>query len=165
MKGCRTQLGLLIGLFTACGLGAQSLSIPPMTVMGGEPASLYLVLQTPPGKKAPVALQWHIRFPAGAVVEAKDIRVGSTAESVQKSLACAIAKGAKPAPEFGNVFVCMLAGGQKPLPDGTVAVARYRIPVELRRQELKARVEAILGVTVDLEKLSMPAAEGTVSVK
>src|SRR5260370_15535866 len=109
------SLGLSLAL-APIGLWAQSLSIPPSLVARGSSGSLLLILDSPPGK-APVALQWEFTFPPNVSVDLADIAAGSAAESGEKSLTCRAVGDAKEAGKSA-VYGCVLAGGQKPIPNG-----------------------------------------------
>ena len=61
-----------------------------------------------------------------------DIIAGSAAESGQKALTCRAVGDAKEAGKSA-VYACILAGGQKPIPNGPIAIVRYRVPREIRR--------------------------------
>src|SRR5271169_1298391 len=94
---------------------AQTLLVPPSVVTRGGSGSLLLTLESPEGK-APLALQWEFTFPPNVVVDVADIVAGNSAESAQKALTCRSlrTKGGGP----GSVYGCILAGGQKPVPNG-----------------------------------------------
>jgi hypothetical protein len=98
-------------------------------VVRGASGSLLLTLESPQGK-ALSALQWEFTFPQNVVVDLADINAGSAAESAQKALTCMGAEQLKDTGK-GSVYVCILAGGQKPIPNGPIAVVRYRVPLEV----------------------------------
>jgi hypothetical protein len=145
----------------SAGLWGQSLSIPASTVTHGASAVLRLTLNSPPGK-APVALQWELTIPPNVAVDVADITVGSAMESAQKALSCRLVERAR---DPGTVYACVLAGGQKPIPNGPVAAVRYRVPVEIRHIAEKVRVGKVVGSTLDLKKLDLEGAEATITVK
>jgi hypothetical protein len=152
-----------MAVIIGAGLYAQSLSIPASTVKRGASASLLLTLDSPAGK-SPVALQWKFIFPENVIVDRADIVAGSAAESAQKSLTCAGQKGVKQPPKEAT-YACILAGGQQLIPKGTIAVVRYRVALDVLQVPAKVRVEDIMGVTADLEKIEIPNALGAITVK
>ena len=108
-----------------------------MVTRGGS-GSLLLTIESPEGK-APLALQWEFTFPPNVAVDLADIAAGSAAESAQKTLTCRAVARTKDGAQ-GSVYGCILAGGQKPLPSGPIAVVRYRVPTEIRQIAEKVRV-------------------------
>lgn len=151
-------------LVVACaGLWAQSLSIPPSTVTRGASGQLLLTLESPQGK-APLALQWEFTFPPNMVVEVADIAAGSAAESAQKALTCRAVERTKDGGQ-GSVYGCILAGGQKPIPNGPVAAVRYRVPLEIRQITEKVRVGKAIGASADLKRVELEGAQAVITVK
>ena len=150
-------------MLASAGLWAQSLSIPPSTVTRGASGSLLLTLESPPGK-APAALQWEFTFPPNVVVDLADIAAGSSAESAQKALTCRSVEKTKDAGQ-GSVYGCILAGGQKPIPNGPVAAVRYRVPLEIRQIAEKVRVGKAIGATADLKRVEFEGAQAVITVK
>ena len=162
MNQINTARGVVLVL-ASTGLWAQSLSIPPSTVTRGASGSLLLTLESPPGK-APAALQWEFTFPPNVVVDLADIAAGSSAESAQKALTCRSIEKTKDAGQ-GSVYGCILAGGQKPIPNGPVAVVRYRVPLEIRQIAEKVRVGKAIGATADLKRVEFEGAQAVITVK
>jgi hypothetical protein len=162
MKRKHTAQGALLVLASA-GLCAQSLSMPPSTVTRGASGSLLLTLESPQGK-APVALQWEFTFPKNVVVDLADIAAGSSAGSAQKDLTCRAVESAKDGGQ-GSVYRCILAGGQKPIPNGPVATIRYRVPLEVRGIAERVRVGKAIGATADLKTVEIEVAQAAVTVK
>jgi hypothetical protein len=145
------------------GLWAQTLSIPPSLTARGSSGSLLLILDSPPGK-APAALQWQFTFPPNVSVDMPDIIAGSAAESGQKALTCRLVGDAK---ETGKsaVCACIVAGGQKAIPNGPIAIVRYRVPREIRQIPEKVRAGKVVGVTADLRSIEIPDAQGAIVLK
>lgn len=144
-------------------LWAQTLSIPPSLVTRGSPGSLLLTLQSPP-EKAAAALQWEFTFPPNVAVELADITVGSAAASAEKSITCRARGNAKDAGQ-GSVYACILAGGLKPIPNGPIALVRYRVPMEIKQIAEKVQAGKAVGATVDLKSIEFAPAQGTIVVK
>ena len=161
MKLANITGGIVIILASA-GAWGQSLLIPPSMVARGGSGSLLLMLQSPEGK-APLALQWEFTFPPNVAVDVADIVAGSAAETSQKALACRAVK-VKDGVQ-GSTFGCILAGGQKPLPNGPIAIVRYQVPTEVRQITAKVRVAKALGVTADLKSVELAPTQATITVK
>jgi hypothetical protein len=151
-----------IFILVSAGAWAQTLLIPPSMVARGGSGSLLLTLESPAGK-APLALQWEFNFPRNVAVDLADIAAGSAAESAQKTLTCRAVKTKDGAQ--GSVYGCILAGGQKPVPNGPVAVVRYRVPAEIRQIAEKVRVGKAIGVTADLKSIELASTQATITVK
>jgi hypothetical protein len=152
----------VIFILASAGAWGQSLLMPPSMVARGGSGSLLLTLKSPEGK-APLALQWEFTFPPNVVVEAADIVAGSAAEAGQKMLTCRAVKrndGGQ-----GLLYACILAGGQKPVPNGPVAVVRYRVPAEIRQIAAKVRVAKAIGVTADLKSVDLASTEAAITLK
>ena len=124
---------------------------------------MLLTLESPQGK-APLALQWEFTFPPQVVVDLADIVAGSAAESAEKALTCRGMEKTKGAGQ-GSVYGCILAGGQKPIPNGPVATVRYRVPAEIREIAEKVRVEKAVGVTADLKRVDLGGVQAAIIVK
>ena len=153
----------IILVLTSVGLWAQSLSIPPSAAKRGASGTLLLTLESPPGK-APVALQWEFTFPPNVAVDLADIAAGNAAESAQKALTCRAVEKTKDAGR-GSMYGCILAGGQKPIPNGPVAAVRYRVPLEIRPIAENVRVGKAIGVTADLKQVKLDSMQGVITVK
>ena len=98
------------------------------------------------------------------MIDVADITAGSAAESAQKSLACRAVERTKDTGS-GAVYGCILAGGQRPIPNGPVASLRYRVPLEIRQIAGKVRVGKAIGSTVDLKKIDLEGAQAAITVK
>jgi hypothetical protein len=144
-------------------LRAQTFLLPPSVVAHGASGTLLLTLQSPSGR-APVALQWEFTFPQNVAVDLADIVAGSAAESAEKSLTCRAFEKKKDS-SAGSVYGCILAGGQRPIPNGPVAIVRYQVPAEIRQIAGKVQVGKALGVTADLKKIEIENAQAGIIVK
>ena len=144
-------------------LRAQTLLLPPSTVTRGASGTLLLTLQSSSGR-APLALQWEFTFPQNVAVDLADIVAGSAAESAEKSLTCRVFEKTKNAAP-GSVYGCILAGGEKPIQNGPVAIVRYRVPAELKQIAGKVQVTKAVGVTADLRKIEIEGVQAAIIVK
>ncbi len=148
-------------VFWSSTLCAQSLLIPASSADRGAAGTFLITLKSPAGK-VPVALQWTLRAPAELMVETSDIRTGGAAESSEKSITCAVSKNeARPA----AAYMCILAGGQKTIADGTIATVKYRIREGAHSGVVTVRVEDVLGVSTGLAKMNLDNAEGTITIR
>ena len=146
----------------AGGLYAQTLTILPSTAAQGR-AGAFMIRLNSPDDQSPVALQWELLIPPGIVAGKGDILAGSAAESAEKRITCAEKKGeanAKP-----SVFACILAGGQKRIPNGTIAVIQYRVPTSIPAGVYRPEINGALGISAQLQKMVLPKAEGAITVE
>ena len=65
----------------------------------------------------------------------------------------------------GAVYGCILAGGQKAIPNGPVATVRYRVQSEVRRIAEKVRVRKAFGVSADLKRIDIQELQTDILVK
>jgi hypothetical protein len=144
-------------------LRAQTLLLPPSVVTRGASGTLLLTLQSPSGR-APLALQWEFTFPQNVAVDLADIVAGSAAESAEKSLTCRVFEKTKDSSP-GSVYGCILAGGVRPIPNGPVAIVRYRVPAEIRQIAGRVQVKKAVGVTADLKKIEIEGVQAAIIVK
>jgi hypothetical protein len=107
----------------------------------------FLITLKPRTGMAVVALQWELTAGPGIAIESRDIIAGSAAESSEKSITC-VAKQPK--------FVCILAGGQKSLHEGTIAIVRYKIG---------AQAHGGAPIVRDLKKIEIGSAQATIPVE
>jgi hypothetical protein len=154
--------GGVVFILASAGAWAQSLLIPPSMVARGGSGSLLLTLVSPEGK-APLALQWEFTFPPSVAVDAADIVSGSAAESAQKALTCRAVRSKDRVQ--GSLYGCILAGGQKPIPNGPIAIVRYQVPPEVRQITEKVRVGKAIGVTADLKSVELESTQAAITVK
>jgi hypothetical protein len=117
-------------------------------------------LDSPSGKE-PLALQWEAAFPGEALkLDGTGPVAGAAAQAAGKSLTCA---PKKTSPGLSK-WVCILAGGQKPIGNGVVALLRFEVQAHAHAGSLPIVVDNVLGVSAALQKVPIPRAEGTVRV-
>jgi hypothetical protein len=140
----------------------QSLHVPPSRTDLNTPGVFSAALDSPPGKE-PVALQWEISVPPAIAIGAADITIGKAAESAGKSLTCA-PRTAKPPTQRRTAYVCILAGGQKPIGNGPVAEVRYRAQWDVKGAPIRVVIEKILGVSADLKRIPIPNVDAIINI-
>jgi hypothetical protein len=144
-------LGLLV---LAVRLGAQSLQILP-----ASPGTFRIMLVSPPGNPV-LALQWRITVPKGAVIPGDGIQPGTAAAAARKDVTCrAVESGGRDA----TAYVCILAGGRRPLPNGPVAVVRLR--ARARDSSVTVRLSGVKAVTFDTKAKIIPDIDAVVPVR
>src|SRR5580698_1636319 len=102
----------------------QDLRVSTVSGAPGERVAMEVSLNSPAGK-APVALQWETVFPAGLLdLEGNGQEAGTAAKDSGKSLKCAVQKSSS--------VICVLAGGQKPIANGVIAILHFKIRANAR---------------------------------
>jgi hypothetical protein len=139
---------------------AQTLQVTPSTVARGASSSFLIRLDSP-SQTSPVSLQWDLAVPKQILVNASDIVPGSSAESVEKSLACAAAMQDRDV----SIYRCILAGGPKTMRSGTVAIVKYAALKGGHPGKIQVRIQKALGVSKELKKMELPNAEGTITIR
>lgn len=148
------RTGLVLPLVCA-GARAQSLQILPLP---HGTNSFQIMLVSPPGKE-PVALQWKISIPEGVTIQPADITPGGAPKDAGKSVTCAVT-GPKKA---SGVVACILAGSQRPIPDGSLAVVPFAMRPALSSATI--RIGEILGVSRDLKPVKIGPVEAAIRGK
>ncbi len=157
---CWCTLLALVLLASSRTLAAQSLSLSGAAATRGEEVALELSVDSPTGKE-PLALQWDFSIPATLVMVSCAMPPGSEAERVGKTLKCAAAgKG-----EGTTESRCILAGGDKPIPNGPVAMVRLKISKEASAGAMRIRVGQGTAVSRDLKQVPLGPVEATVTVR
>jgi hypothetical protein len=131
------------------------LEISASTARRGASGSFLISLKPPAGSSI-VALQWQLTVGAGVTIDMGDIMAGSAAESGQKSLTCAARDKA---------YVCILAGGQKSLPSGTIAVIRYKVGAQAHAGTATVRIEHAVGTSADSKMVEIGNAEAAITIQ
>jgi hypothetical protein len=110
------QACLILGCVTL--LLGQTPPAAPVTKAPGDKVTLTIMADSQP-KRAPVALQWEVVFPAQLMeIDGDPVRGGAAVKS-DKSLQCKA--------RARYALACTLSGGQNPIPDGTIAVFYFKI--------------------------------------
>jgi len=144
-------------------LVAQTFQIVPSTAPRGGTGSLLITLISPAGKE-PVALQWKIMLRTEVTVAVEDIKAGEAAKTADKAVVCAPVT--KPVQD-GLTYKCILAGGVKPIANGTIFLVKYKVKQNTTPQALRVRISdgiAVLQHSDQLQKMDIAPADGTITV-
>ena len=137
-------------------LNGQSLKVSSRAAAPGETIAVEISLAAPPGK-APAAVKWETVFPAQLLqVEGDGPTPSVAASELGKSLTCA--------PPKAYSYVCIVAGGQKPIGNGPIATFRFRIQPEARFGTATITVEHGEAVSGDAAQLTLTDAEGLITI-
>ncbi len=142
-------------------LFAQSLQLSAPTAAPGEWVAIEIALKSPPGKDI-LALQWEVEIPARQLdlENERAMRAVIAVQDAGKSLTCAVPKETADA----RTLRCILAGGQKPIPDGKVTLLSLKIRENAQPGPIRVRLQNAVAVSRDLERVPFEPAETTVAV-
>ena len=144
-------------LFGSLTLYGQSLRVSSIAGAPGETIAVEISLNAPAGK-APVVLKWETVFPAQLLqVEGNGLTPGTAAKESGKVLTCATQKAYS--------YVCILAGGERPLGNGAIAMFRFGIRPEARLGTATVTVEHGEAISGDGTHLALTDAEGLVTIR
>ncbi len=142
-------VGIGILLAQSVVVRGPSIRLSPAAGKPGYQAETEIVLDFPAGKE-PLGLQWKVVVPAGQLSLDAGVEPGAAAKAAGKALRCGRAKN-----EGANrTAVCILSGGPKPVPNGTVALLKLRIEPNAKPGVAKVRIENALGRWQRFEKAS-----------
>ena len=153
---------LSLGLATSFQpLSAQALKLSDAAVPPGGRVSLDLTLLSP-SHAQPSALQWEMSFPVDccSLIEGFP-KTGEAAEAADKGVSCTTRQNTADT----RTILCVLYGGQKPIPNGVVAKLDFRIAPRASAGQVHIKVDKGLAVSVDLKRTTIPAAEGIITVR
>lgn len=147
---------------SASGACAQGLTVTPAAAAPGEWAILSIAWHSPSGKLLS-ALQWDTRVASSQLQIPSDhtVRLTLTAADEGKSVAChAHSEGAA-----SQILRCIVSGGVRPIPDGTIALLSLKVAAGASSGPTPVNFEHVLAVGPDLHSVALPAAQTTVTVR
>jgi hypothetical protein len=145
----------------AC-LFAQSLQLSAPSAAPGEWVAIEIALKSPPGKDI-LALQWEVEIPTRQLDLANEraMRAVIAVQDAGKSVTCAVPKENPDA----RTLRCVLAGGQKPIPDGKVTSLSLKLLENAQPGPIKVRLQNAMAVGRDMERVPLEPVETTVTVQ
>jgi len=161
MADIRSSIVCLVLLFPQATLFGQMLRLSSTSASRGDQVVIELSLESQVGKE-PVALQWETSIPATALsLLDEKLPNGSAAGEAGKSLNCAA-----PEKAAGTYTTrCILAGSQKSIKNGTVALLRLQVLPDAQIGTARIRVGKGLAVSGDLKSIPLEAAEAEVTIR
>lgn len=130
--------------------------VRPVTKAPGDTVTLEIWAKSLP-KRAPVALHWDVVFPAQLVEITDHGRPGSAAEKSGKSLHCKARNS--------YAYACVLAGGEKPIADGLVAVFHFKVRPKAPAGTIALRVEQAVATTADSKAVSLANTQANIVIR
>ena len=155
------MIGRVLGLLCAATLWGQSLRVPPSSTHRKSHGSFTVFLDSPQGM-APVALQWEFQIPPAVKIGAADIVAGKAAEASGKSLTCGVRANQ---PADGVRYACILAGGVKPIANGSIAIVRYEVPAGVRRERVGVILENVVGASLDAKSAGIKGTTAVITIR
>jgi hypothetical protein len=138
---------------------AQTFSLRPASAGPSEPFTIDLSFK--PGDKAVSTLQWETRVPSSHLAfQQESAAIGAAARAAGKAVSCSV----KSTTRETQTSVCILYGGQNPIPDGVVAVLHLKA-LPKARGTVRIRVEQGLAVSKELQRFPVEPVETTVRIR
>lgn len=122
----------------------------------GDQVSIELSIESPPGREL-AALEWKVVVPAQLLELVGDgPETGRAAADSGKLVRCSTQKR--------YLYSCVLAGSQKPIGSGPVAVFHFKIHTDVQPRTTALRMENVEALTVDRRPAILNSAEATVTI-
>lgn len=140
----------------------QALLLAPTAGEPGDYVTIEIAWKTPPESSA-VALQWELAIPSRNLELLKDhlARELLTVQQAGKSLACSVLGS----PAEDQIVRCILSGGPKAIPTGTIVLVPLRISSAAQPGSLRIGLDHGLAVLSDLKQSTIAPTETTITVK
>ncbi len=151
----------LAGLIALPAAG-QALLLAPVAGEPGDYVTLEVTWKAPPESSA-VALQWELAIPSRNLEVLKDhlARELLTVQQAGKSLACSVVGSQTE----DQTVRCILSGGPKAIPTGTIVLVPLRISPGAQPGSLRIRLDHSFGVLSDLKQIAIGPTETMITVK
>jgi hypothetical protein len=122
----------------------------------GDQVRVEVLFESPPGREL-VSLKWEVVVPVQLLEwEGDGPETGGAAAGSGKLVRCSKQKIYS--------YVCMLAGGRKPIMNGLIAVFHFKIRTDAQPKTTALRVERVEAVTAEGRRSTLNGAEGTVTI-
>ena len=153
---------LLLTWASSLALFAQKLEVSSKSASTGERTTVVVSMRSANVSNI-VGVQWETTFSAQHMIVDAEPVASDSAKAAGKSLTCR-RKEEKAGAELSS-FTCILIGGQERIGSGPIASFHFRISPKAQPGAAPVRVRHAEAVTKDLRKISLPEAEGIVTVK
>jgi hypothetical protein len=139
----------------------HAMTLSQVKAAPGSVAIVRLDLDSPAGEE-PQALQWELSYPSPKLgIEEGDLAAGGAAASAEKSLVCA--GRVESAAQY--VYRCILAGGLKVIPNGTIATIQFHVRQHAEAGSATVRVSNAVAVTKDLKEHELQPCQADVTIQ
>lgn len=108
-------------------------------------------------RESPETLKWETSFPAQLLEAVGSPEAGSASKEAGKSLTCTQREP--------YLYVCILAGGQKPLANGPIARFPFRIRKDAHPGTANVHTSKVEAVTKDLKTVKLSGSDGQLEIR
>jgi hypothetical protein len=127
----------------------------------GETGTFLIVFHSTQGIKIS-GMQWELSVGPEIRIDPADMIIGSAAVEAGKTLTCSRAQSKPGTPAVQS---CLIAGGQKTISDGAIAIVRYRVGRGAHAAASVVRIGKAVGVAVDLKSADLGRLEHTLTIQ
>ena len=141
---------------------AQTVQIAPQTSVAGDWVTLEIAFRQ--AANGPLtALQWELEIAAGALdlEDAPLTRAPLVVKDAGKSLSCVVSQESAER----LLLPCILAGGQEPIPAGTIVLLSMKVGPKAKAGVARIRLQNAFGVTSELKQVPIEPADGELTIR
>ena len=143
------------------GASGQALRASPASAAAGQFAIVEIAFQPKQGQQV-VALQFDAVIPRQLEVDTRSLpRLLLAVKNTGKLFNCAVPEKTADSQRLR----CIVAGGQKAIPAGPLAVLTLKVPEKAPPGAVHIRFEQALAVLPDLKQLPIDPSEGVVTIR
>jgi hypothetical protein len=139
---------------------AQTIEIAPVAASRGF-ANIFRMVLKPKADQPLTALQWEFIYPNSLRIEPAGVVTSGAVEASGKLVTCAV----RPPRESNQVLTCILAGGVKPLAEGTIVIVRFVASSEAARGVMNLRLEKVAAAFQSSERVSLENVKVPITVR
>jgi PA14 domain len=137
-------------------VSSPQLRIPSVEGAPGDTVEVPVLIKSEPISRT-VAVDWEMIVPAQVLESVVAPELGSAAADAGKVLTCSKQKS--------YLYGCKLEGGEKPIPDGPIAIFRFKIDTGAESRVVALRVEKAKATGSDRRRSNLSATAGTVTIR
>jgi hypothetical protein len=150
---CRASLAFALAGLPLVG---QALHVSSVSGSPGDKIAIEISLVSSVGE-GPDTLKWETIFPAQLLEVVGGPEAAGAAKESGKSLTCTQRES--------YLYVCILAGGQKPIANGPIARFPFRIRADAHPGTANVRTSKVEAVTKDLKTLKLSGSDGQLHIR
>jgi len=150
--GCASLAFALAGPPVVC----QALHVSSVSGSPGDKIAIEISLVSAV-RESPETLKWETIFPAQLLETVGSPEAGSAAKESGKLLTCTLREL--------YLYVCILAGGQKPIANGPIAKFPFRIRADAHPGTTNIRTGRVEAVTRDLKTVKLTGSDGQLEIR
>ena len=144
--------------FALAGLPAAGQALHVSSVSGSHGDKIVIEISlVSTVRESPETLKWETIFPAQLLEAVSSPEAGGAAKDAGKTLTCTQREP--------YLYVCILAGGQKPIANGLIAKFPFRIRADAHPGTANVRTSRVEAVTKDLKTVKLSGSDGQLEVR